>query len=100
MSIFRFPLLVWMGIAVLIVSLGIRQSFGIFMAPISDSFGSGRELFSFAIALQNLLFGAFQPFVGMAADRWGARRAPTCRPPVPCAGAWGRPPAETASRRM
>ncbi|SHH35130.1 MFS transporter [Ferrimonas marina] len=74
MSIFRFPLLVWMGIAVLIVSLGIRQSFGIFMLPISDTFGGGRELFSLAIALQNLLFGAFQPFVGMAADRFGARR--------------------------
>ncbi|MRI35128.1 MFS transporter [Endozoicomonas sp. OPT23] len=74
MSIFRFPLLVWMGIAILIFSLGIRQSFGIFMMPISETFNTGREFFSLAIALQNLLFGMFQPFVGMAADRWGARR--------------------------
>ncbi|PHR80052.1 MAG: MFS transporter [Colwellia sp.] len=74
MSIFRFPLLVWMGIAILIVSLGIRQSFGIFMQPISDTFNTGREFFSFTIALQNLLFGIFQPFVGMASDRWGPRR--------------------------
>lgn len=74
MSIFRFPLLVWMGIAILIVSLGIRQSFGIFMLPISDTFNTGREFFSFTIALQNLLFGVFQPFVGMASDRWGPRR--------------------------
>jgi MFS family permease len=74
MSIFRFPLLVWAGIAILIVSLGIRQSFGIFMLPISDSFNMGREFFSFTIALQNLLFGVFQPFVGMASDRWGAKR--------------------------
>ena len=72
MSIFRFPLLVWMGIATLIFSLGIRQSFGIFMMPISETFGTGREFFSLAIALQNLLFGVFQPFIGMAADRWGA----------------------------
>ncbi|MGO2235686.1 MFS transporter [Marinomonas sp. UCMA 3892] len=71
---FRFPLLVWLGIGILITSLGIRQSFGIFMAPISDYFHTGREFFSFAIALQNLLFGAFQPFVGMAADRWGPKR--------------------------
>ena len=71
MTIFRFPLLVWLGIGILITSLGIRQSFGIFMTPISDYFQTGREFFSFAIALQNLLFGAFQPFVGMAADRWG-----------------------------
>jgi MFS family permease len=44
------------------------------MTPISDYFQTGREFFSLAIALQNLLFGAFQPFVGMAADRWGAKR--------------------------
>lgn len=74
MSIFRFPRLVWIGISVLIISLGIRQSFGIFMVPVSETFGTGREFFSLAIALQNLLFGVFQPFVGMAADRWGARR--------------------------
>ena len=74
MSIFRFPFLVWLGIAILIFSLGIRQSFGIFMMPISETFNTGREFFSLAIALQNLLFGMFQPFVGMAADRWGARR--------------------------
>lgn len=74
MSIFRFPALVWLGIGILIVSLGIRQSFGIFMMPISDHFQTGREFFSFAIALQNLLFGMFQPFVGMAADKWGSKR--------------------------
>lgn len=74
MSIFRFPLLVWLGIGILIICLGIRQSFGIFMLPISEYFGTGREFFSFAIALQNLMFGLFQPFVGMAADRFGAKR--------------------------
>ncbi|MFI3244874.1 MAG: MFS transporter [Ferrimonas sp.] len=74
MSIFRFPTLVWLGIATLIISLGIRQSFGIFMAPISETFATGREFFSLAIAIQNLLFGAFQPFVGMAADRFGPKR--------------------------
>ncbi|WP_260260737.1 MFS transporter [Vibrio intestinalis] len=74
MSIFRFPLLVWLGIGILITSLGIRQSFGIFMMPISEHFQTGREFFSFAIALQNLLFGMFQPFVGMAADKFGSKR--------------------------
>ncbi|MEX0332942.1 MFS transporter [Vibrio tubiashii] len=74
MSIFRFPPIVWLGIAILIICLGVRQSFGIFMMPISDHFQTGREFFSFAIALQNLLFGVFQPFVGMAADRFGAKR--------------------------
>ncbi|MEZ8143308.1 MFS transporter [Enterovibrio norvegicus FF-33] len=74
MSIFRFPLMVWLGIGILIISLGIRQSFGIFMMPISDTFQSGREFFSLAIAVQNLMFGMFQPFIGMAADRFGAKR--------------------------
>lgn len=74
MSIFRFPAMVWLGIAILVICLGIRQSFGIFMMPVSDYFHTGREFFSFAIALQNLLFGVFQPFVGMAADRFGAKR--------------------------
>jgi predicted MFS family arabinose efflux permease len=74
MSIFRFPPIVWLGIGILIISLGIRQSFGIFMMPISDHFQTGREFFSFAIALQNLLFGMFQPFIGMASDKWGSKR--------------------------
>ncbi|WP_245587143.1 MFS transporter [Aliagarivorans marinus] len=58
----------------MIISMGIRQSFGIFMLPISEHFETGREFFSLTIALQNLLFGLFQPFVGMAADRFGAKR--------------------------
>ena len=74
MSIFRFPILVWLGIGILIISLGIRQSFGIFMMPISMNFDAGREFFSLAIALQNLLFGLFQPFVGMAADKFGSKK--------------------------
>ncbi|MDR9828015.1 MFS transporter [Vibrio sp. FNV 38] len=74
MSIFRFPILVWLGIGILIISLGIRQSFGIFMMPISEHFNTGREFFSLAIAVQNLMFGMFQPFIGMAADKWGSKR--------------------------
>ena len=38
------------------------------------SYYAGREFFSFAIALQNLLFGLFQPLVGMAADKLGSKR--------------------------
>ena len=56
------------------VSMGIRQSFGLFMQPVGGAFGVGREFFGFAIALQNLLFGVAQPFVGAIADRYGTRR--------------------------
>ncbi|MBL8298798.1 MAG: MFS transporter [Rhodanobacteraceae bacterium] len=56
------------------LSMGIRQSFGLFLQPIGRDFGIGREYFGFAIALQNLLFGLAQPFVGAIADRYGVRR--------------------------
>ena len=54
-----------------IASMGIRQSFGLFLQPISDDLGFGREVFSLALALQNLLFGL--PLLGMVADRFGSR---------------------------
>jgi len=57
---------------ILALSLGIRHSFGLFLQPVSMDGGWGREVFAFAIALQNLVWGASQPFAGMAADRIGA----------------------------
>lgn len=56
------------------LSMGVRQSFGMFMQPVGREFGIGREYFGFAIAVQNLLFGLAQPFVGAIADRYGVRR--------------------------
>ncbi len=60
------------GSIVLTLALGIRHSFGLFLQPVSADNGWGREVFSFAIALQNLLWGFTQPFTGMLADRFGA----------------------------
>lgn len=51
--------------------MGARQSLGLFLQPISDSLGTGRETFSLAIAVQNILFGL--PFAGMLADKIGPR---------------------------
>jgi predicted MFS family arabinose efflux permease len=62
------------GALIVTVSMGVRQSFGMFMQPIGRDFGIGREYFGFAIAVQNLLFGLAQPFVGAIADRYGVRR--------------------------
>lgn len=56
------------------LSMGVRQSFGMFLQPVGREFGIGREYFGFAIAVQNLLFGLAQPFVGAIADRYGVRR--------------------------
>ncbi len=60
---------------ILALSLGIRHGFGLFLAPMSGEFGWGREVFAFAIALQNLIWGLSQPFTGALADRFGATRA-------------------------
>lgn len=55
------------------LSMGMRQSFGIFMPAISVELGGNREVFALAIALQNLAWGLVQPGVGMLADRYGSR---------------------------
>jgi MFS family permease len=57
------------------IAMGSRNAFsGLFLQPISSDMKWGREVFSFAVALQNLIWGAAQPFVGYIADRWGAKR--------------------------
>lgn len=60
------------GALLLAISLGIRHTFGLFLAPMSKDNGWTREVFALAIALQNLAFGVAQPFTGRLADRYGA----------------------------
>ena len=54
------------------VSMGIRHTFGLFLPPMTNDLGWGREVFALALATQNLVWGAAQPFAGMLADRYGA----------------------------
>lgn len=63
------------GSLILLLSLGIRHGFGLFLKPVSADMGWGRETFALAIALQNLVWGVSQPFTGMLADRFGAPAA-------------------------
>src|SRR5437773_3977690 len=62
------------GAVILTIGIGARQSFGIFQKPIAVDLKTGRELWSFANALAMLLMGAFSPFVGNVADRFGTAR--------------------------
>lgn len=62
------------GSLILMFSLGIRQSFGLFMQPMTADLGWGREVFAFALGIQNLVWGLAQPFAGMIADKFGAGR--------------------------
>ena len=59
---------------ILALSLGVRHGFGLYLVPMSESFGWNHQVFSFAIALQNLLWGAVQPFTGALADKYGSKR--------------------------
>ena len=60
------------GALCVLLILGIRGSYGLFLKPQSIDLGWGREVFAFAIAMQNLLWGVFQPFVAAFADKAGA----------------------------
>jgi predicted MFS family arabinose efflux permease len=62
------------GSIVLMLSIGTRQTFGLFLPPMTLDLGWTRETFGFAIALQNLVWGIGQPFAGAIADKFGAAR--------------------------
>jgi len=64
-------LLACLGLVVSL-SMGMRQTFGLFLAPMTAAQGWSRETFGIAFALQNLMMGAGAPFVGWIADRKGA----------------------------
>ncbi|HSW82558.1 MAG TPA: MFS transporter [Usitatibacter sp.] len=62
------------GALILMLAMGVRQTMGLFLPPMTLANGWTRDEFAFAIALQNLLWGAFVPFTGAIADRFGAGR--------------------------
>lgn len=62
------------GAAIVTLSMGIRHGFGLWLQPITMDRGWSRETFAFALAIQNLAWGAAGPFAGMLADRYGAFR--------------------------
>ena len=59
---------------VLTLAMGVRHGFGFWMQPISQANHWTRETFSLAIAVQNLMWGVFGPFAGMAADKLGTAK--------------------------
>ena len=58
---------------VISICMGLRQSLGLFMRPMTLELGISAATFGFAIALQNIVWGLSQPFVGALADRYGPR---------------------------
>ncbi|MCW8835185.1 MAG: MFS transporter [Rhodospirillales bacterium] len=70
----RALLILICGALILSLSMGIRQSFGLFLEPMSHSLGWKMGVFSLALAMQNLLWGLLQPVTGMLADKYGTTR--------------------------
>ena len=67
-------LVVVAGGVVLGLNMGLRQTFGLFLEPMTDALSVSHSAFGLAIAIQNLLWGALQPICGAFADRWGTAR--------------------------
>src|SRR5262252_8693910 len=71
----RRAMLVLLLLSGVIISLcmGLRQSLGLFMRPMTLELGISAATFGFSIALQSIVWGLSQPFVGAVADRHGPR---------------------------
>ncbi len=62
------------GGLIFFLAMGIRQTMGLFLHPITTDLGWSRETFALAIAVQSLIYGFVQPPVGMFADKYGSGR--------------------------
>ncbi len=70
----RLELIVAAGCLITVVAFGVRAAFGLFLDPMTTFHGWSRADFAFALAVQNLLWGVFQPLAGALADRYGSAR--------------------------
>jgi MFS family permease len=68
------------------IGFGPRAALGLFLTPMSAANGWGREVFSLALAIQVLVWGTAQPFVGAIADRFGSARVLSAGAALYCAG--------------
>ncbi|HEY5759390.1 MAG TPA: MFS transporter, partial [Steroidobacter sp.] len=57
---------------ILLITMGVRQTTGLFLLPITQSTGVSIVAFSFALAVGQFVFGAAQPVFGIVADKYGA----------------------------
>jgi MFS family permease len=91
----RIAIVMAAAAAALGISLGVRQGWGLYIAPMTLDLGWSFEAFGLAIAIQNLLWGASQPIAGMLADRYGSGRIIGIGALLYAAGVWGMSSAVT-----
>ncbi len=76
------------GSLVLTVMMGLRQTLGLFLKPMTIDLGVGREVFALGAAVSNILWGAAGPFAGAIADKFGTSRAVVVGGLLYVAGFW------------
>src|ERR1700688_3219438 len=67
-------LIIGFGCVITMIAFGPRSTLGFFLTPLSSANHWGRDVFAFAIAIQNILWGIGQPIAGIVADRFGTMR--------------------------
>ena len=68
------------------IGFGPRAALGLFLTPMSAANGWSRDVFSLALAIQVIVWGTAQPFVGAIADRFGAPRVLSAGAVLYCIG--------------
>ena len=59
---------------IIIIIMGIRQSLGLFLEPVSNFMGNGREFFSIAIGFQAIIWGLLTFILGILIDKFGPQK--------------------------
>src|SRR5260370_37422548 len=87
--------------AILLITMGARQTIGLFIAPLDNATGLGIVSISLAVAIGQFVWGMAQPVFGALADRFGPGRVIAPGGRMLAAGPGGSPlaPAEWAPRR-
>ena len=86
----RTPALVIVaGCLIAMIGFGVRSVFGLFLEPMTEARGWGRETFALAMAIQNLLWGIGVPIASAIADRFGPTRVLAVGAVLYGAGVWG-----------
>ena len=60
---------------VIMISMGLRQTFGLFFQAFEEGLGCTRTEFGLAIGIQMIFWGMFSPVFGLVADRFGGNKA-------------------------
>ncbi len=73
-KVISWSMIVLAASAVAAIGMGVRQTMGLFLKPMTMELGIGREDFAIAIAVANLVWGVAAPFTGAISDKYGAGR--------------------------